>query len=92
MMRYQYSRGCNPNSLKALEKNRHKGMFTKKQSEAAAEKSVILRRILNEAVVYGMFHESDDDWETIIAKVWEALKDAAFEGNMYALKELWKRL
>lgn len=86
----EYPRGCHPNSLKALEEHRHKGMFTKKQSKAAAEKSAILRHTLSEAIRYGRYIESDEEWERIMSKVWESLKDAAMEGDLKALKKLWR--
>ena len=88
----EYPRGCHPNSLKALEEHRHKGMYTKKQSEEAAEKSAIMRRILKEAVQYGMIHEDDELWQQLIPKVWESIKDAAMAGDFKAFKIMWRSL
>lgn len=88
----EYPRGCHPNSLKALEENRHKGMFTKRKSKAAARKSAILRHTLKEAVQYGLIYEDDETWEQIMSKVWESLKDAAMEGDTKAAMLLFKCL
>lgn len=88
----EYSRGCHPNSLKALDRNRHKGQFTHKQSKVAAEKSAILRHVLTEAVQYGMSHEDEEAWEQIVIKAWDALKGAAMAGDLKALRILWRKL